>query len=96
MDIYVYIMISKKDGSFYFGQSTNPLNTLQLHNAGRSEYTKPRIPWQLLAFKKFDNRTEALRTEMELRKIKNAQRILQYMLYNEFQVVREEDSPIFK
>ncbi len=74
---YVYLLFSLKYGKFYIGQTNNLLERFEYHNTGRSEYTKNKGPWALLAFKRFATRGEAMREEIRLKKLKNKQRILE-------------------
>ena len=73
---FVYLLKSEKDGRFYIGHTQDIQIRLQYHNSGRSKYTRNRGPWKLLAFKSFDSRSEAMREEMRLKKLKNRERIL--------------------
>ena len=73
---FVYLLKSDKDGRFYIGHTQDIQIRLQYHNSGRSKYTRNRGPWKLLAFKSFDSRSEAMREEMRLKKLKNRERIL--------------------
>ena len=59
MTYFVYILQSKKDGRFYFGQTQNILARLDKHNKGQSKYTSKFIPWNLVWFKTFETRKEA-------------------------------------
>ena len=73
---FVYLLKSDKDGRFYIGHTQDIQIRLQYHNSGRSKYTRNRGPWKLLAFKSFDSRSEAMREEIRLKKLKNRERIL--------------------
>jgi putative endonuclease len=86
LKIYVYVLISMKDGSFHFGQSHDLEMTLLAHNKGNSAFTKKLIPWELIASKKVETRTDALKMEQELRKKKNKTDVLQYLMYNDFDI----------
>ena len=73
---YVYLLISLKSGIFYIGQTENLLQRFLDHNANRSEFTKHKGPWALVAFKQFPSRGAAMAEEYRLKKLKNKQRIL--------------------
>ena len=73
---YVYLLISLKSGIFYIGQTENLLQRFLEHNKNRSEFTKHKGPWALLAFKQFPSRSAAMTEEYRLKKLKNRQRIL--------------------
>ena len=82
---YVYILLSKKDGKLYIGETANPERRLLDHQEGRVNSTKHRRPFELINLEKFPSRPEALRRErflkssrgwMETRNLKN--RILRH------------------
>jgi putative endonuclease len=91
LEYIVYILISKVDGRFLFGQTTDLAKSINAHNKGLSAYTKKYRPWQLFAIRKVETRSEAIQMEMELRKIKNENKVYEFMLYNEFLVSRDLD-----
>ena len=68
---YVYILRSKKDGSFYIGQTNNIEDRVNRHNSGRSVYTKLKIPWDLVYYERFETRKGALQREKELKSWKS-------------------------
>ena len=74
---YVYLLQSDKNGKFYIGQTQDLQQRLQYHNSGRSTYTRHRGPWKLLAYKSFDSRSDAVKEELRLKKIKNRNKILE-------------------
>ena len=51
---YVYIIKSKKDGSYYTGHTANLNDRITRHNQGRSKYTKSKTPWDLVYFEEFN------------------------------------------
>ena len=68
---YVYILESKKDGSYYIGQTENIERRLEFHNNGLSRYTSKKMPWVLVYFEEFETRTLALKRERFLKKQRN-------------------------
>lgn len=86
MEIVVFILISSKNGKLYFGQSTDLRKTIYAHNKGLSAFTKKDAPWELLAQKKVETRSEAKAMELELRKMRSKEEVLKYMLYQEFEI----------
>ena len=44
-------------------------------NSGRSTYDRDRGPWELLAYKEFETRGEAIKEELRLKQLKNRDRI---------------------
>jgi putative endonuclease len=68
---FVYILQSKKDFSFYIGQ-TNDLDVrISKDNDGFSKYTSSKIPWCLVYFEMYHTRTEALKQEKEIKSKKS-------------------------
>ena len=72
MDKYfVYILQSKKNGSYYVGY-TNDLNKrVAKHNLGGTASTRPYKPWKLVYFEEFSTKTEALKREKQIKKYKS-------------------------
>ncbi len=64
---FLYILQSKKDGSFYIGQTNNILNRIQKHNKGQIQSTKHRIPFDLIYFEQYNTRREAMFRERTLK-----------------------------
>ena len=79
---YVYLILSLKYGKLYIGQTHDLLMRFEYHNNGRSDYTKNKGPWVLLAFKRFPTRGEAMKEENRLKKLKNKYRILEEFALN--------------
>jgi len=86
MEIIVFILISSKTGQLFFGQSTDLRKTIYAHNKGLSAFTKSHAPWELLAKKTVETRSEAKAMELELRKMRSKEEVLKYMLYKEFEI----------
>ena len=68
---YTYILQSLKDGSFYVGQSQDPLQRLEKHNSAKSGYTSTKQPWALAYQEAFDSKTDAIKREKFLKAQKN-------------------------
>ena len=68
---YTYILQSELDSSFYIGYTTDLERRLSAHNSGLSRYTKRKIPWKLMYFESFEQKTEALKRELFLKRQKN-------------------------
>jgi putative endonuclease len=60
---YVYILISKEDGSFYIGFTSNLQERFNKHNKGYVQSTKSRKPWKLVFYEAYRNKYDALRRE---------------------------------
>lgn len=59
----VYILKSKKDGSFYVGMTSDLNKRLEYHNAGKVKSTKARAPWKIIHVEEFESRDEARKRE---------------------------------
>ena len=68
---YVYIIQSQFDSTFYIGYSENIEERLKEHNFGRTNYTSKKRPWSLVYFEEFENKTDAIRRELFLKRQKN-------------------------
>ena len=70
MAYYVYILKSLKDGKYYIGSTSDIAARLAYHNAGKQRSTKNRIPFILVYFETFQNRSEAEMREREIKTFK--------------------------
>ncbi|OGE84630.1 MAG: excinuclease ABC subunit C [Candidatus Doudnabacteria bacterium RIFCSPHIGHO2_02_FULL_46_11] len=64
---YIYILQSKKDKQFYVGYTDDLKNRLKLHNAGRVESTKNRLPFELVYYEACKNQQDATHREKYLK-----------------------------
>ncbi len=71
MSYYVYIIESQLDQSYYIGQTQDLEKRLNQHNNGLSKYTKRKMPWKLVYFEEFENRSDAMRRESFLKRQRN-------------------------
>jgi putative endonuclease len=58
-------------GRYYVGSCSNPQKRLQQHNAGRTPSTKPFRPWELIYTETFNTNSEALKRELQIKKMKS-------------------------
>jgi len=61
---YTYILKSSKSKTFYTGWTTDLIKRLAEHNSGKSQATKPFVPWKLVYYSAFE--TENLAKDFEL------------------------------
>ncbi len=80
---FVYIIQSKKDFSFYIGQTSDLDSRLNKHNEGLSKYTSSKIPWKLVYFEMYSTRAEAIKREQEI-KLKKSKKYLEYLISSKF------------
>ncbi|PIP30032.1 excinuclease ABC subunit C [Candidatus Jorgensenbacteria bacterium CG10_big_fil_rev_8_21_14_0_10_54_38] len=64
---YVYLIQSKRNDSFYIGQTDDVGARLVKHNAGQVASTKFRRPWKLVGFENYLTRREARWREYTLK-----------------------------
>lgn len=67
---YTYVLLSKKDGKFYIGQTNDAQARFKMHNEGRVISTKNRRPFKLILIEEYETRSEAFKRE---RFLKNGQ-----------------------
>jgi putative endonuclease len=71
MSYYVYILLSQRNGKYYIGSTNNLEERLRRHNEGRSNYTKPGIPWELQYCEEYPDRSSAVKRENYLKRQKS-------------------------
>ena len=72
MDLYhVYILKILIDGSYYIDFSKDIRRRLNEHNSGKSQFTRRKIPWELVYSENFYSKTEALKREKFLKAQRN-------------------------
>jgi putative endonuclease len=71
MTYFVYIIESLKDGSYYVGSTQNLTERIKRHNQGRSTYTKPKRPWELVFSEEHIDRSSATKQEKEIKSKKS-------------------------
>lgn len=76
---YTYILNSKKTGRLYIGQTKHVKKRLARHNRGGTPSTQNGRPWELLYYKSFATRSEAVQLEKKLKSWKNPGRVLSWI-----------------
>lgn len=71
MPFFTYILKSKIKEKYYIGETDNLERRLILHNEGNSLSTKAYIPWELVYHEEFNTKSEALKREKHLKKMKS-------------------------
>jgi len=64
---YTYILQSNKDRRFYTGYTNNLKERLELHNAGKVESTKNRLPLEIVYYEACLNQQDATHRERYLK-----------------------------
>lgn len=86
---FVYIIESEATQRYYVGQTENLDSRIERHNQGRNLSTKAYIPWKLKWWKEFETRSEAMKIESELKRIKKRKGIENYVSENDFRGVAQ-------
>ncbi|MBI5964709.1 MAG: GIY-YIG nuclease family protein [Chloroflexi bacterium] len=74
MTCYCYI-VECSDGTFYTGWTTDPERRVKQHNKGiGAKYTSTRRPVKLVYLESQKNRTDAMKRELSIKKMKRAQK----------------------
>ena len=76
---YVYI-IKSRTGKNYIGQTKNLIDRIARHNENRNKFTKGKGPWELVISYKVETRSEAVRIETYLKKMKNPSKAIEYLM----------------
>ena len=75
MEYYVYILYSKKVDKYYVGYCADLESRLSRHNAGATPSTKNGRPWILVYHEEFNNKTDTIKRERQIKKMKSRQYI---------------------
>ncbi len=86
---YVYVIESEEDKRYYFGQTEDIEKRIIRHNKGNNRSTKSYIPWQLKWWKEYETRSEAMKVETEMKKIKKREGIKNFVNKNNFRGVAQ-------
>jgi putative endonuclease len=70
MTFFVYFLQSRKNGTFYVGQTNNIEKRVERHNKGLIKTTKNRTPFDLIYVESYNTRREAMLREKHLKSIK--------------------------
>jgi putative endonuclease len=67
----VYKLQSNSNSQYYIGQTTSIPRCLEEHNTGLSKYTRNHRPWSFVYSKECATRSEAIKRELEIKRMKN-------------------------
>jgi putative endonuclease len=71
MPHFVYILYSETRDRYYIGSCANIQSRLIRHNAGATLSTKSGRPWEVAYFKQYESKTDALKRENFLKRMKS-------------------------
>ncbi|MEX0905534.1 MAG: GIY-YIG nuclease family protein [Balneolaceae bacterium] len=79
---YLYILFSERIDQYYSGQTKDINDRLPRHNAGKSSATRKGVPWQLKKVVQFESKTEAIKAENWLKRMKS-RRVMEQVIDGE-------------
>ena len=79
---YLYILYSEKIDQYYTGETKDVRQRLKKHNRGHSIATKKGVPWVLKKMIEFETRTEAIKAENWLKRMKS-RRVIEKVIRGE-------------
>ena len=65
--VYVYVLLSEKDGQFYTGATSDLRRRLEEHEAGRVKSTRNRLPVSLVYYEGCLSQSDAFQREKYLK-----------------------------
>ena len=68
MPVFVYILRSLKDGSYYVGSTQDVDSRVRHHNQVGTQYTKQKRPWELVYTEEHPDRSAAMQREYAIKK----------------------------
>jgi len=75
----VYIIYSASHNIYYIGQTNDLDDRLVRHNSNRNKFTRNKAPWQLAVSINVTSRSEAVKLERKLKKMKNPKKAIAYL-----------------
>ena len=76
---YTYIIQSQKNGKFYTGSCQDIQIRIERHNAGATPSTKSGRPWKLVYSENYENNSDALKREREI-KSKKSRKYIEFLI----------------
>ena len=84
-EYYVYILYSYKIDKYYIGFTQNPEKRLEFHNSDLNKiWTRKGKPWKQVKVFSFENRTQARKAEIFIKKQRNRAFIERIIQKDEF------------
>ena len=78
---YTYIIQSQKNGKYYTGICQDINIRIERHNAGATPSTKSGRPWKLVYSESYQNNSDALKREREI-KSKKSRKYIEFLITN--------------
>jgi len=83
MKHFTYILFSNKTNKYYIGSTGDLEIRLERHNAGATKSTKPGRPWKIVYYEIFDNKSDSIKRELQIKKMKSRLYIENLILGND-------------
>jgi putative endonuclease len=77
MTYHTYIIFSPSKNTFYVGHTSDLYRRLNEHNSGINKSTKNAAPWNLMFTREFNSRSEAMKFESKIKRMKSRKYIEQ-------------------
>ena len=71
MKYFTYILYSNTKNRYYTGSTSDIDKRLERHNNGATPSTKPGRPWKVVYSETYSSKTEAIKRENHLKKMKS-------------------------
>jgi len=73
--LYFVYVLQNSEGRLYIGFTTDLQRRVQQHQEDKGGWTSGRGPWELVYYESYDNRSEAMRRERNLKRGKTNQEL---------------------
>lgn len=83
---YVYLLRSKKNGSFYIGSTSDLYKRLRQHEEGKNYTTSKMLPIELIYFESYKSKKDAFEREKRLKHYGSSLRNLKLRLGDTFKI----------
>jgi len=84
-----YILFSKKLDRYYVGSTNNLERRLDEHNSGQTKSTKSGKPWELVFNKNFNTKSESIKFEIRIKKMKS-KKFIERLIHKDFFTARPD------
>lgn len=76
MKNYFVYLLECSDNSLYCGYTDDLEKRVKVHNSGKgAKYTKSRLPVRLVYSEKFDNKSDAMKREAQIKKLSRIKKL---------------------
>ena len=79
---YTYILKSKIKERYYIGHTSDLERRLGKHNEGHNRSTKAHIPWEVVYSEEYETKSEAMKREYYIKKMKSKKYIKELISSN--------------